>query len=83
MFLCTKNVNLYKYKLRRITCMPFLSVIRQMTVGVLQTLTNAAQVPTTVTSPLELPVRTHLAVSPAGVSLGTKVLVQQERAKVC
>lgn len=54
-----------------------------MTVGVLQTLTSAAQVPTTVTSPLELPVRTHLAVSPAGVSLGTKVLVQQERAKVC
>lgn len=54
-----------------------------MTVGVLQTLTSAAQVPTTVTSPLELPVRTHLAVSPAGVWLGTKVLVQQERAKVC
>lgn len=54
-----------------------------MTIGVLQTSTSAAQVPTTVTSPLELPVGTHLVVSPARVSLATKALVQQELAKVC
>lgn len=81
--LCTKNVNLYKYELHIRTCMPYLNKMKQMTIGVLQTLTSAAQAPTTVTSPLELPVRTHLVVSPARVSLATKVLAQQEHAKVC
>lgn len=82
MFLWTKNVNLYKYKLHIRTCLP-LSEKKKMTIGVLQTSTSAAQVPTTVTSPLELPVGTHLVVSPARVSLATKALVQQEHAKVC
>lgn len=77
-------MNLYKYKLHIRTCLPLSEKKeKKITIGVLQTSTSAAQVPTTVTSPLELPVGTHLVVSPARVSLATKALVQQEHAKVC